>query len=94
MFFFSIQLLRSHNLDLEYAILTQIDIDSFLKKYFFTPKFFYTIFFLISSVNIELLKIKLFYFLYMLSMRMAQHHDSNHEFVMLTQVILFFFVIF
>jgi hypothetical protein len=34
--------LRSHNLDLEYAILTQIDIDFFLKKIFF-----YTIFFLI-----------------------------------------------
>jgi len=45
MFFFSIQLLRSHNLDLEYAILTQIDIDFLKKKYFFTPKFFYTIFF-------------------------------------------------
>jgi len=27
--FFSIQLLQSHNLDLEYAILTQIDIDFF-----------------------------------------------------------------
>jgi hypothetical protein len=48
MFFFPIQLLRSHNLDQEYAILTQIDIDFFKKIYFFTP-----IFFLISSVNIE-----------------------------------------
>jgi hypothetical protein len=92
--FFSIQLLQSHNLNLEYAILTQINIDFFKKKYFFTPIIFYIIFFLISSFNIELLKIKFFYFLYMLSTRMAQHHDPNHEFAMLTQVILLFFVIF
>jgi hypothetical protein len=70
-----VQWSRFHDQGHGYEMLTRIDIGLFL----------YQIFLFHPSI-LSLLKIKHFYFFYLLFMRMVRSHNSGREFVMLTWI--------
>jgi len=79
--FFSMQSFSSYDLSHGYKMLAWVDINFFCK--FFTPNFFSSF----KHSTLILLKKNefLYFFFYMLSMRMSQPHNLGHKFVVLTR---------